>query len=162
MKSFKKACRGQKGFTLIELLVVIIILGVLAAVVTLAVTRFIGRGVLESANAELVTLQTAIESCFADANAAEFVGAGPFTWDGTPANSPGCDSDGDGVADVFVYQQMRTSKLKADYTITQDGDVVYGTAGAGTGSANTPWGSTKVVWSGDDPTPGGNWVDPTP
>ena len=29
MKSFRKACRGQKGFTLIELLVVIIILGVL-------------------------------------------------------------------------------------------------------------------------------------
>ena len=39
MKNFRKTCRGEKGFTLIELLVVIIILGVLAAVVTLAVTE---------------------------------------------------------------------------------------------------------------------------
>ncbi len=70
MKNFRKACRGQKGFTLIELLVVIIILGVLAAVVTLAVTRFIGKGTLESANAELVTVQAAVESALAWANAA--------------------------------------------------------------------------------------------
>ena len=70
MKCFKKACRGEKGFTLIELLVVIMILGVLAAVVTLAVTRFIGKGTLESANAELVTVQAAVEACLAEANSA--------------------------------------------------------------------------------------------
>ncbi len=77
MKNFRKACRGQKGFTLIELLVVIIILGVLAAVVTLAVTRFIGKGTLESANAELVTVQAAIESALAEANASELRSAAP-------------------------------------------------------------------------------------
>ena len=86
MKNIKKAFRGQKGFTLIELLVVIIILGVLAAVVTLAVTRFIGKGKLESANAELVTIQTAIESALADGNAdggsaSSGWGEGKITWD---------------------------------------------------------------------------------
>ena len=94
MKSFRKACRGQKGFTLIELLVVIIILGVLAAVVTLAVTRFIGKGNLESANAELVTVQAAIESAFADANASEFDDAS-YAWTG----DLGYESD-----DYFVGQ----------------------------------------------------------
>jgi len=159
MKNFMKAYRGQKGFTLIELLVVIIILGVLAAVVTLAVTRFIGRGVLESANAELVTVQTAIESCFADANSSEFVDA-HYEWDGQLATSPGCDSDGDGVADTFAYDQMRSHKFKATYHVNQDGEVVFGDAGAGTGSATTPWGATKVVWSVADGTEGGNWVEP--
>ena len=75
MKSFRKMCRGEKGFTLIELLVVIIILGVLAAVVTLAVTKFIGKGAVESANAEAVTVQAAVESCLGDASAASFTSA---------------------------------------------------------------------------------------
>jgi len=144
MKSFKKACRGQKGFTLIELLVVIIILGVLAAVVTLAVTRFIGKGTLESANAELVTVQAAVESCLAEANSAEFVAAAGYTWDGTLASSPGCDTNSDGVADVFAYDQLRTHKFKADYTITQDGDVVGGDADGG--SAGSGWGESKITW----------------
>ena len=88
MKSLRKACRGQKGFTLIELLVVIIILGVLAAVVTLAVTRFIGKGTLESANAELVTVQAAIESCLADANASAFDDVAGYDWTGDLATQP--------------------------------------------------------------------------
>jgi prepilin-type N-terminal cleavage/methylation domain-containing protein len=148
MKSFRKACRGQKGFTLIELLVVIIILGVLAAVVTLAVTRFIGKGTLESANAELVTVQTAIEACLAEGNSAEFV-AGPYTWDGSSGvDTPGCDTDDDGVADVFVYDQMRTHKLKADYTIEQNGDVTGGDPTGGL--ATSGWGATKIQWSADN------------
>ena len=83
MKNFRKACRGEKGFTLIELLVVIMILGVLAAVVTLAVTRFIGKGAMESANAEVVTAQAAIEACLADANLAHLW----RRWTGTAATT---------------------------------------------------------------------------
>jgi prepilin-type N-terminal cleavage/methylation domain-containing protein len=119
MKSFRKACRGQKGFTLIELLVVIIILGVLAAVVTLAVTRFIGKGKLESANAELVTVQAAIESALAEANAAEFT-ADTTAWTGDEAGSPVATSTS---GNVTVFEMMRTHKLKAAYDIDKDGTI---------------------------------------
>ena len=159
MKSFKKACRGQKGFTLIELLVVIIILGVLAAVVTLAVTRFIGKGVRESANAELVTVQAAIESTLAEASATQLDAA--CVWDG---------SDGGGVATlvpmctyvtysgnetVTAYQQMRTHKLKASYTIDITGEVMD--ADPDLGSATSGWGSSKIEWSTPG-TAGGEWI----
>jgi prepilin-type N-terminal cleavage/methylation domain-containing protein len=144
MKNFRKACRGQKGFTLIELLVVIIILGVLAAVVTLAVTRFIGKGTLESANAELVTVQAAIEACLADANSATFEDAAGYSWDGTLATSPGVDVDDDGTDDYTAYENMRTHKFKATYTIEQDGDVVGGDPDGG--SAASGWGSSKIAW----------------
>lgn len=117
MKSFKKACRGEKGFTLIELLVVIMILGVLAAVVTLAVTRFIGKGTLESANAELVTVQAAIEAALAEANSANF-DAAVNDWTGGEATSPEVASE-----NVTVYAQMRTHDLKAAYDIARDGTV---------------------------------------
>jgi prepilin-type N-terminal cleavage/methylation domain-containing protein len=117
MKCFKKACRGEKGFTLIELLVVIMILGVLAAVVTLAVTRFIGKGTLESANAELVTVQAAVEACLAEANSANF-DDDVSAWTGAEATAPEVASE-----NCNVYQQMRTHDLKAAYDIDEDGTV---------------------------------------
>jgi prepilin-type N-terminal cleavage/methylation domain-containing protein len=119
MKNFKKACRGQKGFTLIELLVVIIILGVLAAVVTLAVTRFIGKGTLESANAELVTVQAAIEATLAEANSGSF-DAAVTDWTGDVDNSPTCTVGSDNYT---AYSQMRTHRLKAAYDISINGEV---------------------------------------
>jgi prepilin-type N-terminal cleavage/methylation domain-containing protein len=143
MKSFRKMCRGEKGFTLIELLVVIIILGVLAAVVTLAVTRFIGKGVVESANAELVTVQAAIESALAEGNATEFDAA--VEWTGDLGTSPTIT---DGVAageDATAYAQMRTHQLKATYSVTIDGTVDGGDADGG--SAATGWGASKITWN---------------
>jgi prepilin-type N-terminal cleavage/methylation domain-containing protein len=124
MKSFRKACRGQKGFTLIELLVVIMILGILAAVVTLAVTRFIGKGAKESANAEVVTVQAAIESCLADANSAQ-LDAAVTNWNGSVATSPK-------VGTYLVSSYMRTHSLKATYTIQTDGSISAAT--------NVSWG----------------------
>jgi len=144
MKSFRKMCRGEKGFTLIELLVVIIILGVLAAVVTLAVTRFIGKGVLESANAELVTVRTAIEACLAEGNATGFDGAGPYLWSGTDDVNPGVAAE-----NTTVYVQMRQHKLKATYTITKDGEVTMGDSSVGAAGVS-PWGDAKIVWNATD------------
>ena len=57
---------GQKGFTLIELLVVVAILGVLAAVVTLNVGKFIGKGTEEALATELHNVQTAVVAYMAD------------------------------------------------------------------------------------------------
>jgi prepilin-type N-terminal cleavage/methylation domain-containing protein len=136
MKNFRKACRGQKGFTLIELLVVIIILGVLAAVVTLAVTQFIGKGKLESANAELVTVQAAIESALAEANSTQF-DAVATAWTGDLANSPEV-----ALENVTVYQMMRTHKFKAAYTIARDGTITAATADPATVSGG--WGAEFV------------------
>ena len=59
----RKLFRSQKGFTLIELLVVIGILAALAGVVTLGVTRFIGRGQQEANCTDLHNVQTAAAAC---------------------------------------------------------------------------------------------------
>jgi prepilin-type N-terminal cleavage/methylation domain-containing protein len=59
----RKLNRSQKGFTLIELLVVIGILAALAGVVTLGVTRFIGRGATEANCTDLHNVQTAAAAC---------------------------------------------------------------------------------------------------
>jgi len=148
MKNFRKMCRGEKGFTLIELLVVIIILGVLAAVVTLAVTRFIGKGVLESANAEMVTVQAAVESAMAEAGSGDLAGAGLAGFDGSQVLYAGLVTDNASVASM-----LRTTALKATYVFNTNGDIMNANPSAPAGHC---WGA-KIEWS----TPGvigGEWV----
>jgi type IV pilus assembly protein PilA len=64
MRGFMKST--EKGFTLIELLVVISILGVLAAVVILNITRYMGAGLNETAATELSNVQTAVTAYMYD------------------------------------------------------------------------------------------------
>jgi len=61
----KKRQQGKNGFTLIELLIVIGIIGVLAAVVLPNVSGLVGTGKTEGAKAELVTIQTAMDTMMA-------------------------------------------------------------------------------------------------
>ncbi|MGA9048313.1 MAG: prepilin-type N-terminal cleavage/methylation domain-containing protein [Dehalococcoidia bacterium] len=64
MRAFTRS--AEKGFTLIELLVVISILGVLAVVVILNITKYIGAGLNETAATELQNVQTAVSAYMFD------------------------------------------------------------------------------------------------
>ncbi len=66
MKGFlSRIHRESRAFTLVELLIVIAILGVLAAVILPNVVGLVGEGETEGAKAELVTVQTAMDTMMA-------------------------------------------------------------------------------------------------
>jgi prepilin-type N-terminal cleavage/methylation domain-containing protein len=65
MRRYFKKLNQMKGFTLVELLIVVAILGVLSAVVLPNVIGLANQGQVEAAKAELVTVQTAMDTMMA-------------------------------------------------------------------------------------------------
>jgi general secretion pathway protein G len=64
-RSLAKKRSGEGGFTLIELLIVIVILGILAAIVVLAIGGLKDSSQTASCNSEVKTLSTAQDAYFA-------------------------------------------------------------------------------------------------
>jgi prepilin-type N-terminal cleavage/methylation domain-containing protein len=64
-RSLEKKRSGQGGFTLVELLIVIVILGILAAIVVLAIGGLKGSSQTAACNAEGKTIETAEDAYFA-------------------------------------------------------------------------------------------------
>ena len=139
MKSLiRKMAKGQGGFTLVELLVVVAILGVIAAVAVLAVTKFIGKGTLEAAQTELHQAQTAITAAMADAGTSILNISGPTDWFGQEGIIIAVGANTTHDAAEYVY-----GTFNAIYEVQPAGDITDGDPNL--------WG-TGIRWS---PTEGG-------
>lgn len=62
LQRLRAARKNQNGFTLTELLIVIVILGVLAGIVVFAVAGITERGTTAACQADVRTVQTAVEA----------------------------------------------------------------------------------------------------
>jgi prepilin-type N-terminal cleavage/methylation domain-containing protein len=118
---------GQGGFTLIELLVVVIILGVLAAVVTVNVSRFASRGEQEAQATELQNIQLAVDAYMTENRLDDLVPGTVGTNGQAPATVfSAVDLDGAGAAGTLHPQWTRTQNASAGLSYC----VATGAAGA--------------------------------
>jgi len=114
----KRIHRESKGFTLVELLIVIAILGVLAAVVLPNVTGLVGEGETEGAKAELVTVQTAMDTMMAK------TGVSSVTATGATANMSSFPT-----GSALYPNYLRTATTQGTYSCSTTGLVTQVTTG---------------------------------
>ncbi len=126
-KILRSLHRGQRGFTLIELLVVVAILGVLAAVAVPNVSKFMNKGEVEAAKAELHNVQTAMLAMMADTGSTQVTQVATAT-----ANMTSFPPTGTGTNhSVPLYGAVNSRYINTDttewmYTCETDGTVEQG------------------------------------
>lgn len=146
MKGLRKAYRGEGGFTLVELLVVVVILGVLAAVATLAVTKFIGSGNVQAANTELHNAKTAVAACLFDANTSQL---STYTaWNGSSGKVQATGTADNGSSVTTDAANYVNGAFKATYTFNVSGTLTGATNGGANGSwSGIAFNTTTLAWN---------------
>lgn len=113
----------KKGFTFIELVIVLSILAVLAGIVALSVTMYIGRGQREACNADQRLLQSAVFSYYYDPDKAT-------DWPTEDGSKPGNLFFGEPVTGPLVggyINEVPGTDVKCDWQIDAQGEVLPNT-----------------------------------
>jgi prepilin-type N-terminal cleavage/methylation domain-containing protein len=128
-RAMEKKRSGEGGFTLVELLIVIVILGILAAIVVLAIGGLSGTAQKSSCSAGIKTISSAEDAFYASPNAA--------------GNANAKYADGSATAGVGLLDPanklLKTDPATQGLTITvTGGGTGYSVAGAGQCANMTP------------------------